>query len=233
MIAGLQKMTLLDYPGRVACTVFLQGCNYRCPFCHNSSLLGGTEDQPISESELLTFLEKRRGLLDAVCISGGEPTLSPELPELLRKIRAMGYLIKLDTNGSRPDVLKALVREGLIDYVAMDVKNSPERYAETCGCASVDLAAVEESLRFLMAGHVAHEFRTTVVDELHDVVSIEAMGRWLKRLNNDKSIKKLFIQPFADRESVYVCGLHTPDENTMAQFVEIMGAFSELVSIRG
>ena len=232
LIAGLQKMTLLDYPGKVACTVFLQGCNYRCPFCHNSSLLGASQEQPMSEDALFAFLKKRVGLLDAVCISGGEPTLSPELPELLRKIREMGFLIKLDTNGSRPQVLRALVEAGLVDYVAMDVKNSPDKYAETAGCAA-DVAAVEESLRFLMESGVEHELRTTVVDELHDTTTICGMGAWLKRLNGDKSIKKLFIQPFADRESVYVCGLHTPDEAKMAQFIEILRAFADDVSIRG
>jgi len=126
-IAGLQKMTLLDYPGRVACTVFLQGCNFRCPFCHNSGLLTGETQEEIPMEAFLTFLSRRQGLLDAVCISGGEPTLSPELPELVSRVKQMGYLVKLDTNGSRPDVLKALAAENLLDYVAMDVKNSPAR----------------------------------------------------------------------------------------------------------
>ena len=128
MIAGLQKMTLLDYPGKVACTVFLQGCNFRCPFCHNSDLLGKDGPEPISEETLLTFLKKRVGLLDGVCITGGEPTLQPGLKALIEKIKELGFLVKLDTNGTRPDVMKELVQAGLVDYVAMDVKNSPEHY---------------------------------------------------------------------------------------------------------
>ena len=131
MIAGLQKMTLLDYPGKVACTIFLQGCNFRCPFCHNSDLLGKEGPEPISEETLFTFLKKRTGLLDAVCITGGEPTLQAGLPDLIREIRQLGYLVKLDTNGSFPDKLIYLVEEGFVDYVAMDIKNSPESYAIT------------------------------------------------------------------------------------------------------
>ena len=131
IISGLQKMTLLDYPGKVACTLFLQGCNFRCPFCHNSDLLGGSAEAFMTKEELLDFLKKRKGLLDAVCVSGGEPTLQKDLPELLAGIKALGYSVKLDTNGSRPEILKALVKDGLVDYVAMDVKNSFRCYGET------------------------------------------------------------------------------------------------------
>ena len=137
-IAGLQKMTLLDYPGKVACTVFLQGCNYRCPFCHNSGLLDGRGDDCIPEEELLGFLKKRVGLLEGVCITGGEPTLQKDLPQLLEAIKALGFAVKLDTNGSRPAVLRDLVSRGLVDYVAMDIKNCPERYAETTGTPRID-----------------------------------------------------------------------------------------------
>ena len=147
MIAGLQKMTLLDFPGKVACTVFLGGCNYRCPFCHNTELFTGQVEEVMSTVEFLAFLKKRQGLLDGVCVSGGEPTLCPELEELLGQIKGLGFLIKLDTNGSRPAVLKKLVEAGLVDYVAMDVKNSPRRYAETVGLEKAELSAVEESLR--------------------------------------------------------------------------------------
>ena len=151
-ISGLQKMTLLDYPGKVACTVFLQGCNYRCPFCHNSELLEGKAEPLMTVEEFLVFLKKRVGLLDGVCVSGGEPTLSPGLRDLLAAIKERGFAVKLDTNGSRPEVLKALVAEGLVDYVAMDIKNAPSRYAETCGVSRIDLAAIEESAAFLMSG---------------------------------------------------------------------------------
>ena len=132
-IAGLQKMTLLDFPGKVACTVFLQGCNFRCPFCHNSDLLGKEGPEGMTDRELLSFLEKRRGILDGVCITGGEPTLQPELENLIRAIKEMGYAVKLDTNGAKPEVLKKLSQQGLLDYVAMDIKNSPKSYGKTVG----------------------------------------------------------------------------------------------------
>ena len=162
-IAGLQKMTLLDYPGKVACTVFLQGCNFRCPFCHNSGLLGVPESTLMNMEQFLTFLQRRKGLLDAVCVSGGEPTLSPDLRELLTAIKAMGFSVKLDTNGSRPEILEQLVQDGLVDYVAMDIKNCPQRYGETAGIPALNLQPLERSIRFLLSGAVDYEFRTTVV----------------------------------------------------------------------
>jgi len=233
-IAGLQKMTLLDYPGRVACTVFLQGCNFRCPFCHNSGLLTGETQEEIPMEAFLTFLSRRQGLLDAVCISGGEPTLSPELPELVSRVKQMGYLVKLDTNGSRPDVLKALAAENLLDYVAMDVKNSPARYAETIGAEIAPMEAVEESLRFLLDGGVPdYELRTTVAEELHDEASIQDMGVWLEQLGEGKKVKKMFIQPFQDRESVFMRGLHTPGTEQTARFATLLQPYVEQVGVRG
>ena len=232
-ISGLQKMTLLDFPGKVACTVFLHGCNYRCPFCHNAELLEGHPEPLMTVEEFLSFLKKRAGLLDGVCVSGGEPTLSPELPELLAAIKAMGYAVKLDTNGSRPQVLKALVADGLVDYVAMDIKNSPSRYAETAGVAQVDLAAVEESAAFLMSGAVESEFRTTVVKPFHDEASIEEMGRWLYRLGGNNPAKKLFLQPFVDRDTVVFSGLSAPESPQMAAFIELLKPFVLDVSVRG
>ena len=174
MISGLQKMTLLDYPGKVACTVFLQGCNFRCPFCHNSDLLGKDGPETIPVETLMAFLKKRVGLLDAVCITGGEPTLQKDLPDLIRQIKDLGFLVKLDTNGSRPAVLKALAEEKLIDYVAMDIKNCPDRYGETVGMPNMDLGGVEESARYLLEGHVDYEFRTTVADQLHNEADMRA-----------------------------------------------------------
>ena len=195
MIAGLQKMTLLDFPGKVACTVFLQGCNYRCPFCHNSELLSCQGEPLMDTGTLLSFLKGRKGLLDGVCVSGGEPTLEPDLEELLRSVKSLGYAVKLDTNGSRPEVLKRLVAEDLVDYVAMDVKNSPARYGESTGLAKADLSAVEESLRFLMSGAVAYELRTTVVSQLHSEADIDEMGAWVASLG---APGKWFLQAFAD-----------------------------------
>ena len=232
-IAGLQKMTLLDYPGKVACTVFLQGCNYRCPFCHNAELLDAGGEPLMTREELLAFLKKRAGMLEGVCVSGGEPTLSPELPGLLADIKELGYDVKLDTNGSRPRVLKELVAAGLVDYVAMDIKNSPGRYAETCGLSRVDLAAVEESARFLLSGVVDSEFRTTVVLPLHDEDSIAEMGRWLHHLAGQKPVKKLFLQPFVDRDTVVFSGLQAPDSGKLADFAELLQPFVLEIIVRG
>ena len=232
-ISGLQKMTLLDFPGKVACTVFLHGCNYRCPFCHNSELLEGRPEPLMTVEELLGFLKKRVGFLDGVCVSGGEPTLAPGLRDLLAAIKELGYAVKLDTNGSRPAVLKALVAEGLVDYVAMDIKNAPSRYAQTVGLSKVDLAAIEESARFLMSGAVESEFRTTVVAPFHDESSIAEMGRWLFELGGNKPVKKLFLQPFVDRDTVAFSGLSAPDSTQMAAFMELLKPFVLAVSVRG
>ena len=230
MIAGLQKMTLLDYPGKVACTVFLQGCNFRCPFCHNSELLGAGAEKLMDEAQFLAFLKGRRGLLDAVCVSGGEPTLTKGLDDLLRSIKALGYSVKLDTNGSNPKVLKRLVAEGLVDYVAMDVKNSPERYAQTVGLSQVDLTAIEESLRFLLEGNVPYELRTTVVAQLHDDAAIDQMGSWVATLGKPG---KWFLQKFTDRDTVIFSGLSAPDDSRLATWRERLSCYAEHAAIRG
>ena len=232
-ISGLQKMTLLDFPGKVACTVFLAGCNYRCPYCHNAELLDGNTQALMSREEFLSFLSKRKGLLDGVCISGGEPTLSAGLKDFIREIKAMGFAVKLDTNGSRPAVLKELVEAGLLDYVAMDIKNCPARYAETCGLSKVDLTAVEESAAFLMGSEVASEFRTTVVRELHTPQDMVSMGRWLTELSGGKSIKKLFLQPFVDRDTVAFSGLHAPDSGELEGFQQLLRDFVLEINVRG
>ena len=226
-------MTLLDFPGKVACTVFLHGCNYRCPFCHNAELLEGKAEPLMTVEELLTFLKKRVGLLDGVCVSGGEPTLSSGLRDLLAAIKELGYAVKLDTNGSRPAVLKALVAEGLVDYVAMDIKNAPSRYAETVGLPKVDLAAIEESAAFLMSGAVDSEFRTTVVVPFHNEASIAEMGRWLYELAGNKPVKKIFLQPFVDRDTVVFSGLSAPESAQMAAFRELLEPFVLDVTVRG
>ena len=233
MISGLQKMTLLDYPGKVACTVFLQGCNFRCPFCHNSDLLGKDGPEEIPVETLLTFLKKRVGLLDAVCITGGEPTLQKDLPDLIRQIKALGYLVKLDTNGSRPGVLKALVEEKLVDYVAMDIKNSPSRYGETVGLSNIDLTGVTESIRYLLDGHVDYEFRTTVADELHTPRDMEEMGQWLCSLAPGCKPIRHYIQPYVDRDSVLAQGLHTPEKAKLLAMAEKLALYADFAEIRG
>ena len=231
-IAGLQKMTLLDYPGKVACTVFLPGCNFRCPFCHNSQLLGGDAEAVMDDAGLLAFLQKRKGLLDGVCITGGEPTLQPGLIPLLQSIKAMGYCVKLDTNGYRPEILRAAVESGAVDYVAMDIKNSPSVYPQTAGLSRFDLSAIEESITYLASGAVAHEFRTTVVEPLHTESSIREMADWILHLVPNKT-EKLFIQPFADRDSVPFSNLSAPNGEVLAQYVEIAKQCARYVAIRG
>jgi len=232
MIAGLQKMTLLDYPGKVACTVFLQGCNFVCPFCHNSGLLPKTGEPLMTMEDFFSFLKKRVGLLDAVCVSGGEPTLCPELEQLLRGIRELGFLVKLDTNGSRPKLLRRLVEDGLVNYVAMDIKNGPSFYAATCGLPHLDLSVIEESIRYLLSGVVPYEFRTTVVDQLHSEVSMEEMGKWLRDLAAPQKPPVLYLQSFVDRESVAFAGLSAAGEEKMASYVTLLTPYIEKVTVR-
>ena len=232
-IAGLQKMTLLDYPGKVACTVFLQGCNFRCPFCHNSDLLPGQGEFLMDDAELLAFLEKRKGLLDGVCVTGGEPTLQPQLLQLLKSIKELGYAVKLDTNGARPQVLRELVEAGVVDYVAMDIKNSREEYPKTAGIGESLLPHIEESIRYLVSGKVDYEFRTTVAHPLHSAQSIEAMGKWVSSLNDGVQPKRWYLQLYVERESVLAGGLLAPSKENMGQYCRILSPYAEIISLRG
>ena len=232
MIAGLQKLTLLDFPGKVACTVFLSGCNYRCPFCHNAELFGGKTEEVMTEEAFFAFLRSRKGLLEGVCVSGGEPTLTKNLPEFLKSIKAMDFAVKLDTNGSCPEILRQLLTENLVDYVAMDVKNGPCRYEETVGFGSFDLAPTEESLRLLISGSTPYELRTTLVAQLHDEASIEEMGKWLASLVPGKLPKNLFLQKFVDRDTVAYSGLCAPEENALSRYVDILTPYIEKIALR-
>ena len=232
-IAGIQKLTLLDYPGRVACTVFLAGCNFRCPYCHNFELLGGDAEEVMTVAGLLAFLQKRQGILEGVCITGGEPTLHPKLPALLAAVRALGYAVKLDTNGYRPEALEAILAQGLVDYVAMDLKNGPEAYGETVGVPGVDLAKIRQSIQLLMASGVDFELRTTVVKPLHSGESLTSMANWLRETTNGKPIPRLFVQPFVDRDTVPVGGLSAPTDAELEQFCRILGPCAERVELRG
>ncbi len=232
MICGLQKMTLLDFPGKIACTVFLGGCNFRCPFCHNSELFMGKPEKLMEDEDFFKFLKSRKGLLDGVCVSGGEPTLYKNLPEFLARIKELGFLVKLDTNGSRPEVVRELVEKNLVDYIAMDVKNSPAMYAQTVGLETMDLAPVEESLRFLIGGNVPYELRTTLVSQLHTEASIQDMGQWLQSLVTGMKPKKLFLQSFVDRDTVLFSGLSAPEPETTKGFAKILEPFADSVTIR-
>lgn len=226
-IHGLQKMTLLDWPGRVACTVFLGGCDFRCPFCHNAGLLDAAAPAELETEGLLDFLGKRRGLLDGVCVTGGEPLLRPGLEELLREIKSLGFPVKLDTNGSHPDRLRSLAEQGLIDYVAMDVKNCPARYAVTAGVPGLDLAPIRESVAWLLSDAVDYEFRTTVVAQFHDEEAFLEIGPWLA------GARRYFLQSFVDRDSVLRSGLTGCTPTQLERFLEILRPFVPLVALRG
>ncbi len=176
-IAGLMKLTLLDYPGKVACTVFLAGCNFRCPFCHNASLVRGGE-QEISREELFAFLKKRQGILDGVCITGGEPLMTDGTSELAGEIKALGYSLKLDTNGSYPERLEKIIASGAVDYIAMDIKNALDKYDVACG-VSVDADKIKRSVEIIKKSGVPHEFRTTVVKGIHSAEDIEACAAFV------------------------------------------------------
>ena len=226
-IYGLQKLTLLDFPQKTACTIFTGGCNFRCPFCHNGDLVLGNLPEPINTDELFSFLKKRSGVLDGVCITGGEPLLNPDIDSFIKEIRSLGYLIKLDTNGSNPEHLKKLVEQGLIDYVAMDIKNSKESYPETVGIDSFDVSSIAESVEFLKNSTIEYEFRTTIVREFHSEDKILKIGEWLK------DSKKYFLQNFVDSESVLKQGLHSVDESELTHWKDILTRYIDFVEIRG
>ena len=215
-IGGMQKLTLLDYPVKVACTVFLSGCNLRCPYCHNPDLVlpERIERQELSAAEVLLFLENRRGKLDGVCISGGEPTLQQELPKFAADIRGLGYAVKLDTNGTNPGMLRELLHDDLLDYVAMDIKNCPEHYAETCGGVDV-LPKVQESASLLLNSALDYEFRTTVCKPLHTEKEMAEIGRWLK------GAKRYFLQSFEDSGDLVIGGVQA---HTQAELMRLLHA---------
>lgn len=192
-LGGIQKLTLLDYPGLVACTVFTLGCNMRCPFCHNSLLVTKADEAEVyPEGEFFKFLTKRRGVLDGVCITGGEPLIHADAGEFIAKIKAMGYKVKLDTNGSFPDRLEEILKSGNVDYVAMDIKNSPEKYADTVGIPGFDVSKIQRSIEIIKASGIDHEFRTTVVSPLHSAESIAGAAEMIK------GEPKYFLQNFVD-----------------------------------
>ena len=225
-ISGIQKLTLLDYPGKCACTVFLAGCNLRCPFCHNASLVLAKPDPVMNGEEFFAFLKKRRGLLDGVCITGGEPTLRKDLPDFIRRIRELGYLVKLDTNGSNPEMLRQLIEEKLLDYVAMDIKNCPDRYAPTCGGIHI-LSAVEESLSLLRENNVEYELRTTCCKPFHDTQAMEAMGKWLS------GTEHYYLQSFVDSGDLVGTGVSGFTKEEMEALRQAVLPYIPTTRIRG
>ncbi|MBR3293463.1 MAG: anaerobic ribonucleoside-triphosphate reductase activating protein [Oscillospiraceae bacterium] len=227
-IYGLQKLTLLDFPDRMACTVFTGGCNMRCPFCHNAGLvLSPCAQDLIPEERFFAFLQKRKGILDGVCITGGEPCLQPDLADFIRRIREGGFAVKLDTNGSFPDVLQALLQQGLLDYVAMDVKNAPARYAETCGVPGFDPAPVERSVRLLQQSGVPFELRTTVVAGLHTQEDLLAIGRWMQ------GAPRYYLQNFVDSGATIEPGLAAWPPEQLRAAAQALRPFFGLVEVRG
>ncbi|HBZ02571.1 MAG TPA: anaerobic ribonucleoside-triphosphate reductase activating protein [Lachnospiraceae bacterium] len=234
-IHGLQKMTLLDFPGKVACTVFLGGCDMRCPFCHNWELVDMSAQAVMDDTELISFLEGRVGLLDGVAFTGGEPLMRKDLAEVMKKIRDMGFLIKLDTNGNHPDELKKILEEGLVDYVAMDVKNSPERYGETIGLPGFDISRIRESIEYLIsngksqddAAGFDYEFRTTVVKQFHNEDSFKGIAQLIKGAG------RYYLQEFVDRETVPYAGLEGCTKEEMNRFLDIVAPYVKNAEIRG
>ena len=225
---GFQKMTLLDYPGKVACTVFTGGCNFQCPFCHNALLVTELDEaETYDSSEIIEFLKKRKGLLDGVAVTGGEPLVSDEIVDFIRQIKAEGFAVKLDTNGSFPERLKRIVNEGLVDYVAMDIKNSKELYAETAGLTKIDISKIEESVSFLLEGNVNYEFRTTVVKQFHTVQSIAAAAEWIS------GAKRYFLQGFIDSGNLISGGMSGVDKEEMERMREAASQFVSNTALRG
>ena len=214
IIKGLQKTTLLDFPGKVACTVFTAGCNFRCPFCHNASLVvrAGEVDE-ISSEVFFDYISKRKGILDGVCITGGEPLISVGIEDFIKEIKSLGFLVKLDTNGAYPDKLEALLDEGLVDYVAMDIKNSKEKYALTAGLKDFP-AGIERSIKIIMEKAPDYEFRTTVVRELHETQDIVKIAEWLK------GTKHYYLQTYVDSGDILSEGFSAYDANEMLEMLE-------------
>ncbi len=244
-IHGLNKLTLLDYPGHMACLVFTGSCNYRCPFCQNSSLVLNPSSQPlISEKEILDFLKMRSGILEGICISGGEPTLQPDLEDFIRKVRSLGYLVKLDTNGSRPDTVNTLLSQGLLDYVAMDIKNTPEKYAATAGLmhritdsGSPSIAAdnfitasVRKTAMLLMNSDIAYEFRTTLVREFHTKQDLLEIGGWLQGAD------MYYLQSFRDTDTLVGAPMgtfHAFSKEELLSMKELLRPYFKRVELRG
>lgn len=228
-ICGLQKLAMVDYPGKLAATVFTGGCDLRCPFCHNALLVTRLDENPEEHSveEVLAFLKTRRGLLDGVVLSGGEPLIHSGVAEFAKAVRELGFSFKLDTNGTHPETLSALLDAGLLDYVAMDIKNSLPKYPATVGVREFDTEGVQESVRLLRGGRVPYEFRTTLVRELHTADDLQAIGAWLE------GAPRYFLQTFSDSGGLISPGLSAFAPEEMRAFARQMQSFFGEVEVRG
>lgn len=226
-IGGLQKITLLDFPGAVACTVFTSGCNLRCPFCHNAPLVETLgDDELFGEEVLFELLKKRKGVLDGVAITGGEPLMQRDIEEFIAKIKALGFKVKLDTNGTYPEKLKSLLQKELLDYVAMDVKAPVENYGAVAGTDAFG-EKIEESIKLLLGCNIPYEFRTTVVNELHDDDDFHKIGKLIK------GAKAYYIQCFKDSENILKDGLSAPSKEDLERYLSIARKYVENTSLRG
>ncbi|WP_029502737.1 anaerobic ribonucleoside-triphosphate reductase activating protein [Lachnoclostridium phytofermentans] len=227
-ISGLQKLTLLDYPGHLACTVFTAGCNFRCPFCQNASLvLPSKEISQYREEEILNFLSSRKHILEGLCISGGEPTMQPDLTDFIRKVKSMGYSVKLDTNGTHPKLLRELIEDQLIDMVAMDIKNSKESYPKTSGIEILNINSIEESVDLLKEGRIPYEFRTTIVRELHTKKDMDDIGKWLY------GSSPYYLQAFVDSGDLIGTNLTGYSKQELIELLEIVSPYLPNASLRG
>ena len=227
LIKGLQKLTLLDYPTKTACTIFTGGCNFRCPFCHNASLVVDVnEGEKLEADEVLSFLKKRIGLLDGVCVTGGEPLLQKDIKEFLGNIKDMGYSVKLDTNGYSPEKLSEVLEQKLVDFVAMDIKNSKEKYSVASGI-DVDVSKIEKSIKLIMQKAKQYEFRTTVVKELHTVNDIKSIAEWIK------GASAYYLQSFVDSGDLIKDGFSAHDKETLEKMKQAAEWYVPNTSIRG
>lgn len=227
-IFGFNKTTLLDFPEHVACTVFTGGCNFRCPFCQNGDLvLHGGSLPVLDEEEVFGVLRKRKGILTGVCVTGGEPTLQRDLDVFLSRVKELGYLVKLDSNGYRPEVLQSLCVRGLVDYFAMDIKSSPENYARTAGVKELDMGLIRESVDFIRSCGLDYEFRTTVVRELHSSGDFLSIGEWLK------GCKAYFLQSYVESEGVICKEFSSYSKEELEEFVMLLKPYIDNVSLRG
>ncbi len=227
-IVGIDKLSLLDYEDKVSVVLFSQACNMRCPFCHNGeAILGASKEDEIDFNEILEFLKTRKGLIDAVVFSGGEPTLEPDLKVKIKAVRDLGFLIKLDTNGTNPEIVENLLDEGLVDYVAMDIKNCPNLYAETCGLKFINVEDIKKSISIIMSKAPDYEFRTTLVKEFHERMDYEAF------LNLIKGAKRLFLQKFVDREGCIKKGLHEVSIEEANKLRDYLATGIKEVTLRG